>query len=498
MALREANESVPAARFRQENQACARLFGAPLVTSAASVHDSVERCRKGGGGCLPATRFQIEGVEPSGSRRSEYAPTELLMTATCAPRSVIALIGLLAAPLIVLPLEAVAQNQPPALPQAIPQAPMPQAAPGTPMPALPKPAPPPAAAVKPADAAEAMAGEAFDGFRVHCLANLANPKLVKDGAKEMKYAAVEPDVVRRLGTDEAWYVPSDHGSMILGIGAKGNCGIVVQTVDVAAFAKLLETRLPLNMASDEVKSGLRTRVYSLLYDNRTATLRLRHSADSSRLAPVSVSVSDAKPVQLPPVAAAPARPSPPPRPAEGPRDQTAAVPVPQVGQPQPREARKQIQIAFPGKPALEAWDQDKKVLENQLTLSFSDACYNTRAQPTDMLTRAQQQKWKPLQAHVLGGGFDFAWTTPEQPPEQMLVFYDSLKPRCCVAAFGVHKLNMMTAAMKRFTLTPDKSFAIGSKEVIQFTPRKDYAMSLDFEPADDGTTFANLCYHGRR
>ncbi|MGQ0675838.1 MAG: hypothetical protein ACT4N4_07110 [Rhodospirillales bacterium] len=427
------------------------------------------------------------------------------MTATCAPRSIVALLGLVAAPFALLAPVALAQNQPPpALPQPMPQAPQvqpaqaaPPSAPAMPMPALPKPAPPPAAAVKPVDPAEAMANEAFDGFRVHCLANLANPKLVKDGAKEMKYAPVEPDVVRRLGSDEAWYVPSDHGSMILGIGAKGNtCGIVVQTVDVAAFVKILEARLPLNLASDEVKSGLRARVYSLLYDNRTATLRMRHSADSSRMAPVSVSVSDSKPVQVPPVAAAPARPAP--RPEGGPREQTAAAPVPQLGGPQPREARRPVQIAFPGKPALEAWDQDKKVLENQLTLSFSDACYNTRAQPTDMLTRAQQQKWKPLQAAMLGGGFDFAWTTPEAPPDQMLVFYDSLKPRCCVAAFGVHKLNLMTAAMKRFTLTPDKSFATGGKEVIHFTPRKDYYMSLDFEPADDGTTFANLCYNGRR
>lgn len=427
------------------------------------------------------------------------------MTATCAPRSAIARIGLLAAPLILLPLAVAAQNPPPpppALPQAVPQTPqtMPQAAPpGMSMPALPKPAPPPAAAVKPADAAEAMANEAFDGFRVHCLANLANPKLVKDGAKEMKYAPVEPDVVRRLGTDEAWYVPSDHGSMILGVSGKGNCGIVVQTVDVGAFVKLLETRLPLNLASDEVKTGLRTRVYSLLYDNRTATLRLRHSADSSRLAPVSISVSDSKPVAPPPVAAAPPRPAAPaPKPEGGPREQQAAVPVPPMPAPQPRDRPQPIAVAYPGKPALDAWDQDKKVLENQLTLSFSDACYNTRAQPTDVLTRAKQSNWRQLKAADLGGGFDFAWTTPEAPPDQMLVFYDSLKPRCCVAAFGVHKLNLMTAAMKRFTLTPDKAFAVGGKEVIQFTPRKDYAMSLDFEPADDGTTFANLCYNGKR
>jgi hypothetical protein len=436
------------------------------------------------------------------------------MTATSAPRSFLALIGSIAAPLAVLSLSLVTPSvsglaqsppPPPALPQAAPMqaAPPPGAAPSVSMPQLPKSAPPPAAPEKPQDPATAMANESFDGFRVHCLANLANPRLVKDGAKEMKYAPVEPDVIRRLGTDEAWYVPSDHGSMILGISAKGNCGIVVQIVDVGAFTKLLEARLPLNLASDEVKSGLRTRVYSLLYDNRTATLRLRHSADSSRLAPVSVSVGDSKPVQLPPVAAAPrpAAPAPPaasgPEPAPG--ELMAAVPVPQMAPPRPQQQRpQQIQVAFPGKPALEAWDQDKKVLENQMTLSFSDACYNTRAQPTDMFARAQQQKWKPLQAAMLGGGFDFAWTTPEQPPEQMLVFYDSLKPRCCVAAFGVHKLNMLTAAMKRYSLTPDKSFAIGGKEVIQFTPRKDYAMSLDFEPADDGSTFANLCYNGRR
>jgi hypothetical protein len=416
------------------------------------------------------------------------------MTATCAPRSVTVLLALLAVPLVLAPFAAPAQSPPQAMPQA----------PGAAMPTLPRPAPAPAQQAappqSPAEAAEKMASEAFDGFRVHCLANLANPKLVKDGAKEMKYAPVEPDVVRRLGTDEAWYVPSDHGSMILGLSAKGNCGVVVQTVDVAAFAKLLETRLALNPASDEVKSGLRTRVYSLLYDNRTATLRLRHSADSSRLAPVSVSVSDAKPVQVaPPVAAAPAPRAAPPT-ARGDAIQTpqqqAAAPAPPA--PPQRETRKQIQVAYPGKSALEAWDQDKKVLENQLSLTFSDACYGTRAQPTDVLAKAQQQKWRALQAQALGGGFDFAWTTPEAPPDQMLVFYDSLKTRCCVAAFGVHKLNLMTAAMKRFALSPDKAFAIGDKEVIQFSPRKDYVLSLDFEPADDGTTFANLCYSGRR
>jgi hypothetical protein len=426
------------------------------------------------------------------------------MTATRAPRSVSALLALLAVSLVLSPAPAAAQSQPalpPAAPQAAPQGAMPQ---GT-MPAMPRPAPAPppqaAAPPSPAEAAEKMANEAFDGFRVHCLANLANPKLVRDGAKEMKYAPVEPDVIRRLGTDEAWYVPSDHGSMILGLSGKGNCGVVVQTVDVAAFAKLLETRLALNPASDEVKTGLRTRVYSLLYDNRTATLRLRNSADSSRLAPVSVSVSDSKPVQLaPPVAAAPPAPR-----AQPPTARGDAVPIPpQVAAapaspaPPQRETRKQIQVAYPGKPALDAWDQDKKVLENQLGLTFSDACYGTRAQPTDVLAKAQQQKWRPLQAQALGGGFDFAWTTPDAPPEQMLVFYDSLKTRCCVAAFGVHKLNLMTAAIKRFALAPDKAFAIGDKEVIQFSPRKDYVLSLDFEPADDGTTFANLCYNGRR
>ena len=386
-------------------------------------------------------------------------------------------LGLLAAPLFAV--AALAQTAPPAMPQQAPQTMPAPVQPQTPM-----------------SAAEAMANEAFDGFRVHCLANLANPKLVKDGAKKMKYAPVEPDVIKRLGTDDAWYVPSDHGSIILGLSAKGNCGVVVQTVDAPAFATLLETKLPLNLASDEVKSGLRTRVYSLLYDNRTATLRLRHGADSSRLAPVSVSVSDSKPVPLPQVATPP-KPTPPPRDlTKEAQQQTAEAPA--LSSPMRPDQRRPVQVAFPAKPALDAWDPNKKALENSLTLSFSDACYNTRSQPADVLARAKQANWRPLKAADLGAGFDFAWTTPEAPPEQLLVFYDSLKPRCCVGAFGVHKLDMLTAAMKRFALTPEKAFAVGPKEVIQFTPRKDYQLSLDFEPADDGTTFANLCYVGRR
>jgi hypothetical protein len=155
------------------------------------------------------------------------------------------------------------------------------------------------------------------------------------------------------------------------------------------------------------------------------------------------------------------------------------------------------QVVFPGPATINAWDPEKRVIENTLTVAFADACYQTRAQPADVLTRAQQQKWKPLQASLIGGGFDFAWTTPEQPPEQVLVFYDSLKTRCCASMFGVRKLDLLTAATRRFTLAPDKAYARDGKEVLQFKARKDYRITIDFEPAGDGTSFANMCYLAR-
>jgi len=155
------------------------------------------------------------------------------------------------------------------------------------------------------------------------------------------------------------------------------------------------------------------------------------------------------------------------------------------------------QVVFPGPATINAWDPNKRVLENALTLAFSDACYNTRAQPADVLSRAQQQKWKPLQAAMIGGGFDFAWTTPEQPPEQTMVFYDSLRTRCCASMFGIRKLDLLTAATRRFTLAPDKAFTRDGKDVLQFKPRKDYRITIDFEPAGDGSSFANMCYLSR-
>ncbi|MCC7048487.1 MAG: hypothetical protein IT562_17360 [Alphaproteobacteria bacterium] len=440
------------------------------------------------------------------------------------------------------------------------------------------------------DAVEPMAREAFDGFRVHCLANMANPKLVRDGAREMKYAPVPADLIKRLGTDEAWYVPSERGSIILGLDAKGHCGVVAQDVDVAGFARLLEERLSIKAAIDEVVNNWRTRIYSLVYDNRSATLRLRQAANVVQRGPISVTISDVRlmppPVQaavppavqaavppavqaaVPPAvqaAAPPPVPSPSVIPAPQPADPPAALPpaasappadpapaepskadttvvaqaippaapaaAPPVGNPAaatppaatppaasppaaapaPATARPPgavasgpragkdgaVQTVFPGQAAIAAWDPNKRAIENTLTVAFADACYQTRAQPTDVLARAQQQKWRPLQAAMIGGGFDFAWTTPEAPPEQVLVFYDSLKTRCCASMFGVHKLDLLTAATRRFSLAPEKAYAMGGKEVLQFKPRKDYRISVDFEPAEDGTTFANICYVSR-
>jgi hypothetical protein len=398
------------------------------------------------------------------------------------------------------------------------------------------------AAGQPAEAVEAMARETFDGFRVHCLANMANPKLVRDGAREMKYAPVAADLVKRLGTDEAWYVPSERGSIVLGLNAKGHCGVVAQDVDVAAFARLLEERLSVAAAVDEVVNGWRTRVYSLAYDNRTATLRLRQGADVKARGPVSLTLSDVRPMPPPPPAVArtpsatvpaPNPPIPQPtaeqaaaqRPAASQPPAPAAVPAPAAPQPTVQSAPlsaiqpaapaalatappapgggprvpkdTSTQVVFPGPATINAWDPEKRVIENTLTVAFADACYQTRAQPADVLTRAQQQKWKPLQASLIGGGFDFAWTTPEQPPEQVLVFYDSLKTRCCASMFGVRKLDLLTAATRRFTLAPDKAYARDGKEVLQFKARKDYRITIDFEPAGDGTSFANMCYLAR-
>lgn len=400
-----------------------------------------------------------------------------------------------------------------------------------------------------AAAVEPMAREAFDGFRVHCLANMANPKLVRDGAREMKYAPVAADLVKRLGTDEAWYVPSEKGSVILGLNAKGHCGVVVQEVDVAAFARLLESRLSVAAAADEVANGWRTRIYSLAHDNRTGTLRLRQAADAQARGPVSLTLSDVRamaptltpppaaavapapppapppsapaapvaepkapsvaqavtstPLPPPPAAPPPAAPqptaSPPPSPpptAVPQSDRPVAAPVPPGGGPRvPKDTASHA--VFPGPATIGAWDPNKRVLENTLTLAFSDACYNTRAQPADVLSRAQQQKWKPLQAAMIGGGFDFAWTTPEQPPEQALVFYDSLRTRCCASMFGIRKLDLLTAATRRFSLAPDKAFQRDGKDVLQFKPRKDYRITIDFEHAGDGTSFANMCYLSR-
>ncbi len=365
--------------------------------------------------------------------------------------------------------------------------------------------------------AEPLAREAYDGFRIHCLANLANLRLVRDGAREMKYAPVPAEESRRLrlGADDAWYIPSDKGQIIIGINARGHCGVVVQEVDVAAFTRLVEDRLQIKAAIDEVANGWRTRTYSLVVDGRTAILRMRQTDAPAARGPVSVTVSDARPMESPPVvAAAPApasvpipapapapappaaTPTPPPTVAAAP--QAAPLGGPRVTKPAPPPAKGAVpQMAFPAPAAVEAWDPGKRVVENHLTTAFSDACFQTRAQPADVLSRAQQQKWKPLQANLIGGGFDFAWTTPDAPPEQVMVFYDSLKTRCCTAMFGIQKLDFLAAATRRFTLVPDRAYAAAGKEVVQFKARKDYRMVVDFEPAEDGKSFANICYQSR-
>lgn len=368
---------------------------------------------------------------------------------------------------------------------------------------------------------EPVAREAYDAFRIHCLANLTNMRLVRDGAREMKYAPVPPDVHRglRLGTDEAWYVPSDKGPIIIGINARGHCGVVAQDVAVAPFTALVEERLQIKAAIDEVANGWRTRTYSLVLDNRTAILRIRQSDGAAARGPVSVTVSDARVMEVPPVAAAapappaaalmPApKPAPSPAPSQvlapAPAPSTAAAPPAAPLQPGPRVAKPATppkggapQMAFPAPAAIEAWDPNRRGPENHLTSAFSDACFQTRAQPTDVLAKAQQQKWRPLQANLIGGGFDFAWSTPDAPPEQVMVFYDSLKARCCTSMFGVQKLDFLTAATRRFTLVPDRAYAAAGKEVLQFKARKDYRVVVDFEPAEDGKTFANICYQSR-
>jgi hypothetical protein len=365
------------------------------------------------------------------------------------------------------------------------------------------------AAAQGADAPEPMAREAFDGFRVHCLANMANPKLVRDGAREMKYAPVPAELVRQLGTDEAWYIPGERGALVLGLNARGHCGVVVQDVDVEAFARLVEARLAVAAAVDEVANGWRTRIYSIARADRTATLRLRQAADGKPRGAVSLSLSDVRAMPAsprpdpPPAAPLPAAPPPAtadapaaiPAPATIAAPAPATVPPPAGGPRVPKDTG--TGIVFPGPATIGAWDPSRPVAENLLAAAFADACYQTRAQPADVLARAQQRKWKPLQASLVGGGFDFAWTTPEPPPEQVLVFYDSLKTRCCASMFGIRKLDLLTAATRRFSLAPDKAFAQAGKEVVQFKPRKDYRITVDFEPAGDGTGFANLCYLAR-
>lgn len=380
-----------------------------------------------------------------------------------------------------------------------------------------------------AQEAEPVAREAYDAFRIHCLANLANLRLVRDGAKEMKYALVPAELHRslRLGTDEAWYVPSEKGSIIIGINARGHCGVVAQDVAVDAFTRLVEERLQIKAAIDEVAGGWRTRTYSIVVDNRTAVLRMRQADGAPARGSVSVTVSDARLMDAPPaVAAAPASPVPAPAPAPeiaaAPAPAAAApVAAPPAGSPVaappaaspvaapplggPRVSAKPgaspkggaPQMAFPAPAAIEAWDPNRRSLENHLTTAFSDACFQTRAQPTDVLAKAQQQKWRPLQANLIGGGFDFAWSTPDAPPEQVMVFFDSLKTRCCASMFGVQKLDFLAAATRRFTLVPDRAYAAAGKEVLQFKARKDYRVVVDFEPAEDGKTFANICYQSR-
>lgn len=365
-----------------------------------------------------------------------------------------------------------------------------------------------------AQEAEPVAREAYDAFRIHCLANLANLRLVRDGAREMKYAPVPPDEHRRLrlGTDEAWYVPSDKGPIIIGINARGHCGVVAQDVAVAPFTRLVEERLQIRPAIDEVAAGWRTRTYSIVVDNRTAILRMRQADGAAVRGPVSVTVSDARLMDQPPAVAAAPAPAPPAAsapavvPPATPAPQVAAAPAPaaapalggpRVAKPAAPPKGGAPQMAFPAPAAIEAWDPNRRGPENHLTAAFSDACFQTRAQPADVLAKAQQQKWRPLQANLIGGGFDFAWSTPEAPPEQVMVFYDSLKTRCCTSMFGVQKLDFLTAATRRFTLVPDRAYAAAGKEVLQFKARKDYRVVVDFEPAEDGKTFANICYQSR-
>ncbi len=123
-------------------------------------------------------------------------------------------------------------------------------------------------------ALEAPTRALVEAFQAHCLANLADFGLVREAAESRSWEPVPPKLLERLKAKQGWFLPSRHGEVVLGLSAKGGCGLTTGKADPALAAGLLAEHLPLVPLAAGPGAGRGTKAFRLTHEQGDATLRV--------------------------------------------------------------------------------------------------------------------------------------------------------------------------------------------------------------------------------
>jgi hypothetical protein len=338
----------------------------------------------------------------------------------------------------------------------------------------------PAAAQTPA---AATTRELVDEFQVNCLANLGDLNLVRTGAEMLRYESVPPGLLAQLNAEEAWFLPSEHGQLVLGLSARGGCGVIARPADAATAAALLGQRLRLEPMVAEPAADRQPFEYRLTHGGYVAVL-LVVGGDGDGAVAVSVlagrRVGPAPPTAQPTRRPAPAAPAP-----------ASAVPPPAASVPPPVAAV----APAPAPPRAARWDPQADIVENLAVDLFDDLCHRTRNDRQAIERQAETLAWTPIDSEATHrSGFERGWVMRSPAGETVMVFFDPLQPKCCISAFPVRRNFVAAAVGTRYGLQEPRTQRAGAKDVLVFRPRDRFQITIDFEEVDDRGTFGSVCY----
>jgi hypothetical protein len=332
--------------------------------------------------------------------------------------------------------------------------------------------------------AESATEELVDEFQVNCLANLADLNLVRTGARMLQYEPVPPGLLARLNADQAWFLPSEHGELVLGLSATGGCGVIARRAAAAGAAALLRQRFTLEPVTAGPAAGPDKFEYRLALYGHVAIVRVAGNQGGGEGA-VAMSVLPGRRVaptpqgdQPPPPPAGratAARPPPPPAPPPAERAATAPPPTPP--------------------PPAPGWDPDAATVENIAADLFDDVCYRTGNDRQAIERKAATFAWTPIDSEATHrAGFERGWAMRAPAGETLMVFFDSLQPKCCVSAFPARRAFVTAAVGTRYGLEEPRAERAGAKNVLVFRPRDNYQITMDFEEVEGRGTFGSVCY----